>query len=101
MIQALNDAFDSATTRNYLAIAKVPEVIVYLLFLLAITSAFFAGYSSHKEIINKPVSIIFCLLTVFVIYITIDLDRPRRGFIKLEEQHQVMLDLRTLLQEPH
>lgn len=36
----------------------------------------------------------FCLLTLVVIYIPLDLDRPRRGFIKLDGSEQAMLDLR-------
>ena len=30
----------------------------------------------------------FVLLTVFVIYVILDLDRPRRGIINMDEQQQ-------------
>lgn len=96
MIPALNSMFDLAAERHYALLAKVPEPILYLLFLLSILSAFFAGYSRKKERVNKLVSIIFCFLSAAVIYTTLDLDRPRRGLIQYNDMHQIMLDQRKL-----
>ncbi len=99
MIPAMNAMLDLATIRHYTLISKVPESILYLLFLLSIVSAFFAGFSRKKERINKLISVIFCLITAAVVYTTLDLDRPRRGFIRLDETHNVMTDLRKMLAE--
>lgn len=95
MIPALNEMFDSATVRNIREKARVPDSIVIMLFVLSVASAFYAGYISvGKGKMDWFIIVGFCLLTSVVIYITLDLDRPRRGFIKLDGSEQAMLDLR-------
>ena len=42
-----------------------------------------------------PVVVRFCILSAFVIFITLDLDRPRTGLIRLDIAEQAMLDLRV------
>lgn len=95
MIPALNAMFDAATTRHYGIVAKVPEPVLYLLFLLAFTSAFLAGFNSPKERVNYFVSTIFCLMTVLVILLVFDLDRPRRGFVRFDDTHKAIESLQT------
>ncbi len=97
MIPALNDMLDSGTARNTGEKARVPDSIVIMLFILSITSAFYIGYSSAgKGKLDWFIVTGFCLLTAIVIYITLDLDRPRRGLIKMDSNHQTMIDLRKL-----
>lgn len=97
MIPALNDMLDSATLRNTGERARVPDSIVAMLFILSLASAFYVGYSSAgKGKLDGFIVTGFCLLTAIVIYITLDLDRPRRGLIKVDSSHQAMLDLRKL-----
>lgn len=96
MIPALNAMFDAASTRHYGIIAKVPEAVLYLLFLLAITSAFLAGFNSPKDRVNYFVSTIFCLMTVLVILLVFDLDRPRRGLVRFDETHQAIESLQSI-----
>jgi hypothetical protein len=90
MIPALNAMLDAASTRHYALVAKVPEAVLYLLFLLAMVSAFLAGYNSTKEKANYFVSTVFCLMTVLVVLLVFDMDRPRRGWIQLDETHQAI-----------
>ena len=95
MIPALNAMIDVATTRKAGELAKVPETIVWMLFGLAITCGFFVGYASAwKAKLDWIVAGGFCLLVSFVVYITLDLDRPRRGFINLKMTNQNIIDLR-------
>lgn len=97
MIPALNAMFDSASVNNIREKARVPDSIVVMLFVLSVASAFYAGYiSAGKGRLDWFIIIGFCLLTSVVIYITLDLDRPRRGLINLNATHQAMLDLRKL-----
>jgi hypothetical protein len=93
MIPALNAMLDAASTRHYALIAKVPEPVLYLLFVLAFTSAFLAGFYSPRERVNYFVSFIFCLMTVLVILLVFDLDRPRRGLVRFDETHQAIESL--------
>ncbi|HEY5748758.1 MAG TPA: hypothetical protein VIU12_21960 [Chryseolinea sp.] len=97
MIPALNEMFDISSTRRMAELARVPDSIVSMLFVLSLASAFYLGYSSAgKGPLDWLVAIGFCVLTSVVVYITLDLDRPRRGFIQLTTSHQAMLELRKL-----
>jgi hypothetical protein len=97
MIPALNAMFDIATTREVLLRARVPDVIVWMLFILALASSFIGGFTTsiirHKDWIIVAG---FALLSSMIIYITLDLGRPMRGIIKAEMGQQAMLDLRKM-----
>jgi len=97
MVPALNAMFDIATTREVILKARVPDVIVWMLFILALASSFIAGFTSlairHKDWI---VVTGFALLSSMIIYITLDLGRPMRGIIKAEMGQQAILDLRKM-----
>lgn len=95
MIPALNDLIDVTTSRLSGEKAKVPQSILIMLFFLAIITAFYNGYSEGR--IGKMewvVQIGFCLLVSLVVLFTLDLDRPRRGFVNLNVPNQTIIDLR-------
>lgn len=95
MIPALNTMIDVTTSRLAGEKAKVPQSILIMLFFLALISAFFSGYSEgRKGRIDWLVQIGFCLLVSLVILFTLDLDRPRRGFVNLDVPNQAIIDLR-------
>jgi hypothetical protein len=95
MIPALNSMIDIVTERKAGELAKVPETIVFMLFALACVNAFYLGYASvDKNKLDWVVAGGFCLLISLVVMITLDLDRPRRGFINLNDAHQNIVDLR-------
>lgn len=94
MLPALNAMFDSASKSNMVLNSKVPETIVYLLLCFSIIISFFIGYNSGLEKkINTKFVTGFCFLVCIVIFITLDLDRPRRGLITLETEIQLMQKL--------
>ncbi len=94
MLPALNEMFDSASKSNMVLNSKVPETIVYLMLAFSIIISFFIGYNSGLE---KKINIRsitgFCFLICIVIFITLDLDRPRRGLIKLDTEISLMQKL--------
>ena len=95
MIPALNDMIDVTTSRLAGEKAKVPESIILMLFFLAMIIAFYGGYSEgRKGKMDWVVQIGFCLLVSLVILFTLDLDRPRRGFVNLDVSNQTIIDLR-------
>jgi hypothetical protein len=95
MIPALNTMIDVTTSRLAGEKAKVPESILGMLFLLALISAFYSGYSEgRKGKIDWLVQIGFSLLVSLVILFTYDLDRPRRGFVNLDGPNQTIIELR-------
>ncbi len=95
MIPALNDMIDVTTTRLSGEKAKVPQSILVMLFFLSMIIAFYSGYSEgRKGKIDWLVQIGFCVLVSLVILFTLDLDRPRRGFVNLDMPNQSIIDLR-------
>jgi uncharacterized membrane protein len=97
MVPALNEMFDLATSREVLLKARVPDVIIYMLFILALTTSFIGGFTS--PIIGRKdwiVVVTFSLLTAMVIYITLDLGRPLRGVIKADWGQEAVANLRTM-----
>lgn len=97
-IKSLNDAFDSQVKRNAILQAHVPEPILLLLFFVFISSISMMGYSSGlsgKRLI-APVMLVSLLISL-IVFIIIDLDRPRRGIITVDQS--VMTDLIELTQE--
>jgi len=95
MIPALNDMIDVTTTRLSGEKAKVPQSILVMLFFLAMIIAFYGGYSEgRKGKVDWLVQTGFCVLVSLVVLFTLDLDRPRRGFVNLDIPNQTIIDLR-------
>ncbi len=85
-INALNGVFDAQTKRTALLQMHVPEVVILLLFLVFIASSCMLGYSAGltgKRIVTP--SILISFLIALIVFIIIDLDRPRRGFIQVDQ----------------
>lgn len=96
MLPALNDMFDIASKTNTIYVSKVPETIVYLLFLFSVIISFYIGYNSGLEKkLGKKYILGFCFLTCVVIYVTLDLDRPRRGLINLSNEIVLLKELKS------
>ncbi|KAF2506953.1 hypothetical protein EYY60_20800 [Flavobacterium zhairuonense] len=95
MIPALNTMIDITTTRLSGEKGKVPQSILIMLFFLSMITAFYGGYSDGRNgRIDWLVQIGFCMLVSLVILFTLDLDRPRRGFVNLDGPNQTIIDLR-------
>ena len=94
MIPSLNEMFDSASTVNEAFNVTVPDSIVLLLLIFSAISSFFIGYNCGiKRIFDKLLVIGFCMLTCVVIYIILDLDRPRRGLINSNSQVHLLKEI--------
>ncbi|MCV2487494.1 hypothetical protein OD917_21345 [Flavobacterium sp. SH_e] len=94
MIPALNTMIDVTSSRLAGEKAKVPQSILVMLFFLSAITAFYNGYSdARKGKVDWLVETGFCLLVSLVILFTLDLDRPRRGFVNLDVPNQTIIDL--------
>lgn len=91
-IQALNDMFDSFGFRNAALDRHVPEVVLFLLYGTFLMAGAILGYASgmsgHRA---SFVSYIMIALIVLLVFIIIDLDRPRRGIIVVSQQSMIEL----------
>ena len=91
-IQSLNELIDVYGERNAALSKHVPEVVLFLLFAVFIIAGAVLGFSGGLEG-GRPLlaTIAMSVLIVLVIFIIIDLDRPRRGLIEVNQDS--MLDL--------
>lgn len=99
MVPALNEMFDIASTRQALLLAKVPDLIFFLLFALCFTGSFLIGYSDDKQPEWGIVSS-FLIMVGLSIYMILDLDRPRTGIINNKAIYQQISALRSMFNNP-
>lgn len=85
-INSLNEVIDSQGRRNAFLQLHVPETVLLLLFLTFIISGGVLGYSSglNGRRITIPTLIVFFLITL-IVFLIIDLDRPKRGLIQVDQ----------------
>ncbi len=91
-VKSLNDVIDSQGKRNALLQMQVPEVVLILLFIVFVSSGGIMGYSaglSGKRMF-APIVLVSILITL-IVFIIIDLDRPKRGLIQVNQS--VMIEL--------
>ena len=89
---SLNDVIDTQGKRNALLQMHVPEVVLFLLFIVFMSSGGMLGYSSGlsgKRVIAPTVMVSF--LISMVVFIIIDLDRPKRGLIQVDQSSMTYL----------
>jgi hypothetical protein len=95
LLPALNDMFDIAGTRTMTARMHVPLIIFGLLFSLALVCSVLAGYGMAGEKDRSWMHIIaFVIITVITVYVILEIEYPRAGFIRINAYDQVLVDLR-------
>ena len=98
MVPALNAMVDIVTSRESSLKSRVPDSILWLMFLMILSCSFLIGFSIP---INKKANIVstivFVLLSILVVFVILDLDRPSRGLINLSDQIQLIVDLRKMI----
>ncbi|MDR4504508.1 MAG: hypothetical protein MRK01_06915 [Candidatus Scalindua sp.] len=85
-IISLNEVIDIQGKRNALLQMHVPEVVLFLLFMVFIASGGILGYSSGlsgKRVVAPTIMVSF--LIAMIVFIIIDLDRPKRGVIQVDQ----------------
>ena len=91
-INSLNDAIDARGERNAILQRHVPEVILFLLFAVFVIAGGLMGYTSGLGLKRAYVpTVMFSLLIVLVVFIIIDLDRPKRGIIQVKQDSMIEL----------
>lgn len=97
-VQSLNEVIDLHATRMMAALrSRVPAPIWLVLFLLSILSMAMMGY--HEALTNSKRSIVVVALILgfsTVLFLVVDLDRPREGTLQVSQQP--MIDLRKSMQ---
>lgn len=96
-VSSLNEVIDSQGKRNALLQMHVPEAVLLLLFFVFVSSGGFLGYSGglRGRRVFAPIVLVSLLITL-VVFIIVDLDRPKRGLITVNQSP--MVDLSEFIQ---
>jgi hypothetical protein len=96
-IVSLNETIDLHETRVTVGVyGRVPETVVLLLVLGSILTLSMVGYNAGLSLRRSPLSAVVLVLVLgAVITLVIDLDRPRDGFLKVDQQP--LIDLQELV----
>lgn len=91
-INSLNDLIDARGERNAILQRHVPESILLLLFIVFIIVGALMGYTAGLGLKRAYTpTLIFNVLIILVLFIIIDLDRPKRGLIKVKQDSLIEL----------
>lgn len=91
-LTSLNEVIDARGERNAILQRHVPELILFLLFAVFIIGGALMGYTSGLGLRRAYIpTVMFTLLIVLVVFIIIDLDRPKRGLIKIKQHSLIEL----------
>ena len=96
IIPALNAMIDITTTRRAAGEATIPDSIMYFLFSLCFCSAFLLGYDNKHKKFDRIVLAGFAVMLSVTVYMIIDLDLPRSGFINMDKPNEKMIELREM-----
>lgn len=97
-IQSLANIVTSENKRTAMLRLHVPEPVLFLLFLVFIAAGGVLGYTSGLYR-KRPIfpTLVMSGLVVLVVFIIVDLDRPRRGIIQVNQDS--LVDTQVQIQE--
>jgi hypothetical protein len=95
VVNALNAMFDIATTRIAAARTHPPTIIYLMLGFLALSTSLMAGHAMAGSKTRSFIHIAgFALVLSATVYVILDLEYPRLGFIRLDAADRALYDLR-------
>jgi len=96
VIPAINQMFDITTVRLVATQMHPPTIIYAMLIALALASALLAGYQTAGEKAYDLVHKLgFAGIVALTIYVILDVEYPRLGFVRLDAIDQVLIDVRA------
>jgi hypothetical protein len=98
VISSLNDMID-ITTERAVAVATHPPPTIYVLLGLAIlVSSVLAGYAMGAKKSSSRLHVLgFAAIMTASVYVIVDMEYPRAGFIRIDAADQVLYDLRDTM----
>ena len=98
LLPALNAMFDITTTRLMASRLHPPPIIFYLLFILASLCSLLVGYGMAAAKRRRWLHVLaFSLTVVISVFVILDIEDPRSGYIRLDPYDQALVDLRAAM----
>ena len=96
VLSALNAMFEITTTRAMASQTHPPALIYFTLLGLALVAAVLAGYgmAGSGARYSRLHPLAFALVLTATVYVILDLEYPRVGFIRLDAADQLLVDVR-------
>ena len=95
LLPAINQMIDITSTRMMAAQLHPPNVIFLLLFGLALACALLSGYDMGGNRVRNWTHILgFAVVSAISVFVILDMEYPRLGFIRLSEFDRVLVELR-------
>jgi hypothetical protein len=95
-LPAFNNMFETAHTGYYMTLIHPPGVIFVLLIGLAVLGGFLVGYNSAETKQKRPLhAICYVVLTAFTIYVVLNMEYPRIGFINMDVFDNILVTVRN------
>ena len=95
LLPALNQMIDITTTRTMAGQTHPPVVIFIMLFGVALASALLAGYDMAGGKSRNWLHMVgFAAVLAVAVYVILDIEFPRLGFIRVDAFDQALVDLR-------
>lgn len=94
LLPALNEMIDIVTTRTVAIQTHPPALIWIMLFAIALACAGLTGF--RAGIFKRPgyfYHILLAAITACVLYVTLDIEYPRYGLVRLDTVNQVLIEL--------
>jgi len=94
LIPALNEMFDIVTTRTNAVQTHPPALIFISLSIIALACASMTGYRAGISGDSPPryITLAFAMVIAFIVYLILDIEYPRYGFIRLDEVNKLIVD---------
>jgi hypothetical protein len=98
LLPALNTMFDIAATRAAAFQMHPPPAIFGLLGFLALACALLAGFSMGADRSRSWLHVVgFAAIVALTIYVTMDLEYPRLGLIRVTDFDRLLVDVRATM----
>ena len=95
LLPALNQMIDITTTRTAAARLHPPSVVFLMLGVLALVSSLLAGYGMAGGKTRSWLHMLaYAAITTGGVYVILNLEYPRLGFIRIDAFDQVLVDVR-------
>ena len=86
-IESLNEMIDLHESRRTKYYGRVPETVLLLLLVSSILTLSMVGYNAGLRLRRSPLAgVAMVLVLAAVVTLVVDLDRPREGFLKVNQQ---------------
>ena len=82
------------TIREAGRVAAVPTLVILVLLMLVFVAGFLTGFGTKLGHRNAMLSMAFAFMTSAVLYLVMELSRPRQGYVNLTNAQERIVDLR-------